>query len=191
MTKPSYGQWTALIVAAAFVPVFARICFAADAKPIVFPPLQIFKDLCADASWALDDVSRLAEQRHFALLSSEDLPMPDGNLAHKNMWQAETAVGPTVIIVIAGENKAHVYRLTCSVTAPSEFTDFIQSWVKQSFGNPTLTLNKPQNATEIHWAQTFDEGKIEVTLNTRAPDDKHAMLSITKQIAMTKGAGQI
>jgi len=179
---------TALAVAAAFAVSLARVCLAADASPMVFPPLQIFKEFCADASWSLDDLSKAAEQRHFALVSSKDVPMPDGNSAHMIMWQAETAVGPTVVTVVAGENKAREYRLTCTVTAPAESADFMQSWLRQSFGNPTLTLNKPQNATEIHWTQAFDGGKIEVTLYTRAPDEKHATLSITKQIAMTKGA---
>jgi hypothetical protein len=179
---------TALAVAAASAVSLARVCLAADASPMVFPPLQIFKEFCADASWSLDDLSKAAEQRHFALVSSKDVPMPDGNSAHMIMWQAQTPVGPTVVTVVAGENKAHDYRLTCTVDAPADSADFMQSWLRQSFGSPTLTLNKPQNATEIHWTQAFDGGKIEVTLYTRAPDEKHATLSITKQIAMTKGA---
>jgi hypothetical protein len=77
--------------------------------------------------------------------------------------------------------------LTCTVTAPADSADFMQSWIRQSFGDPTSTFNKAQNATEIHWAKTFDGGKIEVTLNTRAPDENHVSISITKQIAMTKG----
>jgi len=104
--------------------------------------------------------------------------------------QAETAVGPTVLTIIAGENKANEYRLTCTVTAPADSADFMQSWLTQSLGDPTLTLKKPQNATEFHWTQTFDGGKIDVALNTRVPDEKHATLSIMKQIAMTKGAKQ-
>jgi len=178
---------TALIAAVAFLACFTCVCYAADAKPAVFPPLQIYKDFCAEGSWSLDDLSKLAEQRHFKVVTSEDVPMPDGIPAHMIMWQAETAVGPTVITVIAAENKAHDYRLTCTVTAPVDSADFMQSWIRQSFGDPTSMFNKPQNATEMHWAKTFDGGKIEVTLNTRAPDENHVSISITKQIAMTKG----
>jgi hypothetical protein len=178
----------AFAVAVAFAASLGRVCLAADANPVVFPPLQIFKEFCAEAGWSLDDLSKAAEQRHFALVSSKDVPMPDGNSAHMIMWQAQTPVGPTVVTVVAGENKAHDYRLTCTVDAPADSADFMQSWLRQSFGSPTLTLNKPQNATEIHWAQTSDGGKVEVTLITRAPDEKHATLAITKEIAMTKGA---
>jgi hypothetical protein len=81
----------------------APICSASEPKPIAFPPLQIFKDLCAAAGWSLDDVAQLAEQRHFALISSEDVPTPDGNQAHKIMWQAETEAGSTVITGLSEE----------------------------------------------------------------------------------------
>jgi hypothetical protein len=163
---------------------------AADANPVVFPPLQIFKEFCTDGSWSLDDLLQLGEQRHFALVTSEDVPMPAGIKAHMIILQADTAVGLAVLTIIAGENKANEYRLTCTVTAPADSADFMQSWLRQSLGDPTLTLKKPQNATEIRWAQTFDGGKTEVALNTRVPDEKHATLSIMKQIAMTKGAKQ-
>ena len=56
----------ALIIAVAFVPRLDRVCLAADANPVVFPPLQIFKEVCTDGSWSLDDLLQLAEQRHFA-----------------------------------------------------------------------------------------------------------------------------
>jgi hypothetical protein len=176
---------TATIFAMAFAMSVARIGLASDPTPRVFPPLQIFKEICVDAGWSLNDVVQLAEQRRFARVSQEDVPLPDGNSAHKILWQAETEVGPVVIVVIAGENKAHIYRLTCSVTAPSQYSGLMQAWVSNSAGKPTATLTKPNNATAIHWANTFDEGKIEFTLNTEAPDDKHVMLSIAKQIAMT------
>jgi len=163
---------------------------AADANPVVFPPLQIFKEFCTDGSWSLDDLLQLGEQHHFALVTAEDVPMPTGIKAHMIIMQAETAVGPTVLTIIAGENKANEYRLTCTVTAPADSADFMQKWLTQSLGDPTLTLKNPQNATETRWAQTFDGGKIEVALNTRVPDEKHATLSIMKQIAMMKGAKQ-
>lgn len=178
---------TSFIIAAILVPNLARISLAADAKPIVFPPLQIFKDFCTDGSWSLSDLMQLAQQRHFALVTSEDLPLPDGIKAHMINWRADTEVGPIVLNIIAGENKSHDYRLTCTVTTPANYADFMQSWVKQSLGSPTSTLNKPNNATEIHWAQKFDGGTVEVTLNTLLPnDEKHASLSLTKQMAMTK-----
>lgn len=180
----------ALIIAVALIPSLARVGWAADANPMVFPPLQIFKEFCTNGSWSLDDLSQLAEQKHFALVTSEDVPLPDGIKAHMLMWQAETAVGPTVLTIVAAQNKANLYRLTCTVTAPAEYADFMQSWLRQSFGEPTLTSKNPQNATEIHWAQTFDDGKVEVALKTRVPDEKHATLAISKQIAMTKGANQ-
>jgi hypothetical protein len=180
----------ALIIAVTFVPSLARIRLAADANPAVFPPLQIFKEFCTDGSWSLDDPLQLAEQHHFALVTPEDVPMPDGIKAHMIMLQAETAVGPTVLAIIAGENKANLYRLTCKVSAPADSADFMRSWLRQSLGDPTSTLKKPQNATEIHSAQTFDGGTVEVALNARVPDEKHATLSIMKQIAITKGAKQ-
>ena len=176
---------TATIFEIASAMCVARIGIASDSTPRVFPPLQIFKEICVDAGWSLNDVVQLAEQRHFARVSQEDVPLPDGNSAHKLLWQAETEVGPVVLVVIAGENKAHIYRLTCSVTAPSQYSALMQAWVSNSAGKPTATLAKPNNAIETHWANTFDEGKIEFILNTQAPDDKHVMLSITKQIAMT------
>jgi len=141
---------------------------------MVSPPLEIFKDFCEEAGWSLDDVSQLAAQRHFGLISSEDVPTSDGNPAHKNKWQAETAIGVVGIIVVAGDNKAHGYTQTCSVTAPTGSASMIQSWLSSSFGAPTATRSKPQNATEVHWAQTFKDGKIEVTLVTKTPDQKSA-----------------
>ena len=122
---------TTIIFAAAIALGCVRTAIAADETPRVFPPLQIFKEICVDAKWGLNDVARLAEQRHFAAVSEEDLPLPDGSSAHKIMWQAQTEVGPVLIIVIAGESTAHIYRLTCSVTAPSQYADLIQSWVKR------------------------------------------------------------
>lgn len=186
MKRPAFRA--ALIIAVVFVPSIVRVCLAADANPVIFPPLQIFKEFCTDGSWSLDDLLQLGEQHHFALVTSEDVPMPAGIKAHMIILQAETAVGPTALTIIAGENKANEYRLTCTVTAPADSADFMQSWLTQSLGDPTTTLKKPQNATEIHWAQTFDAGKIEVALSTRVPDEKHATLSIMKQIAMAKGA---
>ena len=186
MKRPAFRA--ALIIAVVFVPSIVRVCLAADASPVIFPPLQIFKEFCTDGSWSLDDLLQLGEQHHFALVTSEDVPMPAGIKAHMIILQAETAVGPTVLTIIAGENKANEYRLTCTVTAPADSADFMQSWLTQSLGDPTTTLKKPQNATEIHWAQTFDAGKIEVALSTRVPDEKHVTLSIMKQIAMAKGA---
>jgi hypothetical protein len=178
----------ALIIAVGLIPSLGRVSLAADANPVVFPPLQIFKEFCTNGSWSLDDLMQLAEQQHFALVTSEDVPLPDGVKAHMIMWQAETAVDPTVLTIIAAQNKANEYRLTCTVTAPGDTADLLQSWLRQSFGDPTHTSKNPKNGTEIHWAQTFDGGKIDVALNTRVPDEKHATLSVMKQIDMTKGA---
>jgi hypothetical protein len=73
---------TAAIFAMAFAMSVARIGLASDPTPRVFPPLQTFKEICVDAGWSLNDVVQLAEQRRFARVSQEDVPLPDVNSAH-------------------------------------------------------------------------------------------------------------
>jgi len=114
------------------------------------------------------------------LISSEDVPTPDGSPAHKNIREAKTVIGPIGIIVIEGISGSHGHTFTCAVTTPSDSTAFIQSWCRSSFGDPTLTVNKPPNATEIHWTHTFEDGKVDVTLLTRGPNENYALLSIMK-----------
>jgi hypothetical protein len=43
-------------------------------------------------------------------------------------------------------------------------------------------LNKPPNATEVHWTHSFDEGKIDVILLTRVPNENNALLTIMKHM---------
>jgi hypothetical protein len=181
-------QRAVLTIAMALAFSCTRVSLAADTKPIVFPPLQIFKEFCTDGSWSLVELAQLAQQRHFALVTSEDVPVPEGYSAHLLIWRTESEVGPVVITVVAGENKVHEYALTCSVTAPAEYTDFIESWLRQSLGNPTQTLTKQPSSTELHWENKIDEGKIDVVLRGGVPDEKHSTLAIRKQIAMQNGA---
>jgi hypothetical protein len=159
-------------------------CLADGTAPRVFPPLQIFKEICVDGSWDLNDVLKLAEKRHFVVVSSEDLPIPNLIAAHKIVWSAASEVGPIAVVVVAGENKAHIYRLTCSVSAPLQYSSIMQSWVTSSAGEPISNMTKPNKAVEIRWAKAFPDMKIDFELDTLAPDDQHLMLSITKQIDM-------
>jgi hypothetical protein len=182
MIKTLYFQRFAIVITSSFAMCYAGTCGATDDTHVIFPPLQIFRDLCTDAGWSIHEVSLLAAQRRFALLSSEDIPMPDGSSAHKNIWEAETLVGRLGIVVIEGASRSHGHTFTCSVTAPLESTTFIQSWCNGSFGNPTVTLNKPPNATEVHWTHSFDEGKIDVILLTRVPNENNALLTIMKHM---------
>ncbi len=180
MIKLSCFHRILLTSAGAYLLGFANVCSAANETHVVFPPLQLFRDFCVDGGWSLDEASQLAEQRHLALISSEDVPIPHRGPAHKKVWQAETAVGRIGIIVIDGTSGSHGHTFTCSVTAPSYSTSFIQSWCKSSFGDPTLTLNKPPNAIEIHWTHPFEDGKVDVILLTRVPSDNSALLTVMK-----------
>jgi hypothetical protein len=75
-----------------------------------------------------------------------------------------------------------LYTESCSVTAPSDAAEFMQSWLKGSFGDPTFTLKKSEDATEIHWADASEGMKAEVILLTRMPDKKFALLSVIKHM---------
>lgn len=187
MIKLSYFRRISLAIASAYLLGFASVCSAASETHVVFPPLQLFKDFCVDGGWSLDEASRLAEQRHLALISSEDVSVPDGGPAHKNIWQAETAVGHIGVIVIDGISGSHGHTFTCSVTAPSYSTAFIQSWCRNSFGEPTLTLNKPPDVSEIHWTHPFEDGKVDVILLTRVPNENSALLTAMKHREESRG----
>jgi hypothetical protein len=176
-----------LLIAGAAALNFAGVCSAADETHVIFPPLQLFKDFCLDAGWSLSDVSQLAAQRHLELMSSEDVPMPDGSPAHKNIWQAETVFGHIGIVVIEGASSTHGHTFTCTVTAPPDSAAFIHSWCSSSFGDSTLTLNKPPKATETHWTHSFDDGKVDVILLTQAPNENYALLSVMKHMDVPKG----
>lgn len=175
MIKPSRRRL--LVSVAASLARFASICSAAD-QPHVYPPLQIFKDFCL-ASWSLEQVAQMATQQHLSVISSENVPTPDLPAA-KRIWEAQTVIGPIGVIGIEGESKIHGHTFTCSVTSPTDSTDFIRSWLKSSFGEPSSTLNLPDNATEFHWMHQFENGKVDVALLTRLPNENHAMLSVTK-----------
>jgi hypothetical protein len=131
-----------------------------------------------------------AEQHHFVLISSEDVPTPDGSSAHKGIWEAKTVVGPIGIIGVEGSRESHGHTVTCSVTAPSDSTDFLQKWLKSSFGDPTSTAKSADNATEIHWSHSFGDGKIDVILLTRVPGQNSALLTVMKHREEPKARSQ-
>ena len=172
--------WIICVVAGAFSLGFGNICSSADETHAIYPPLQIFKEFCLDAEWSLQAVAQLAEQHHYALVSSEDVPTPDGSPAHKGIWEAKTAIGPVGIIGVEGDSKSHGHTMTCTVSTPADSTDFIQAWLKGSFGDPTSTLKKPENATEFHWTHTFEDAKVDVILLTRMPSQNSALLTVMK-----------
>jgi hypothetical protein len=60
------------------------------------------------------------------LISSEDVPTPDGSPAHKNIREAKTVIGPIGIIVIEGisGSHGHTFTCTCTVTTPSDSKAF-------------------------------------------------------------------
>jgi hypothetical protein len=187
LLKPLYFRRTSLVVAGAFGLGLGNICSSADETHAIYPPLQIFKEFCLDAEWSLQAVAQLAEQHHYALISSEDVPTPDGSPAHKGIWEAKTAIGPVGIISVEGDSESHGHTMTCTVSAPSDSTDFIQAWFKASFGDPSSTLNKPPNATEIHWTHTFEDGKVDVILLTGMPSPNSALLTVMKHKDSPKG----
>jgi hypothetical protein len=158
----------------------ARICSAAEETHAIFPPLQIFKELCLDVPWSLQAIADLAKQHNYALMSAEDISMPDGSPMHQVNWEAKTAIGPVGIITAESSSEAHGYTSTCSVSAPTNSTDFIKSWLNGSFGNPTATLNKPQSAAEIHWTNISEDMKIDVILLTQMPGHNAALLTVMK-----------
>jgi hypothetical protein len=178
--KPMYFRRILLTVAAALGLGFGNICSSADETHAIYPSLQIFKEFCLDAEWSLQAVARLAERHSYALISSEDVPTPDGSPTHKAIWEAKTAIGPVGIISVEGISESHGHTMTCTVTTPSGATDFIQGWLKSSFGDPTTTLNKPPNATEFHWTHSFEDGKVDVILLTRTPNENSALLTVMK-----------
>jgi hypothetical protein len=187
MIKTSHIRRFLLMMAGAYALSFASVCPAADETHKIFPPLQLFKDFCLDAGWSLSDVSQLAAQRHLALMSSDDVPIPDGSPAHKNIWQAETVVGHIGVVVIEGTSAAHGHTFTCTVTAPPDSAAFIHTWCSSSFGDPTLTLNKPPKAIETHWTHSFEDGKVDVILLTQAPNENYALLTVMKHRDEPKG----
>jgi hypothetical protein len=128
------------------------------------------KRLCASRGCSTPD----------AVADSATVPTPDGSPAHKIIWQAGTAAGPIGVIVVAGENKSHDYTEACTVTAPADSADFMQSWLRSSLGQPTSTLKKPDGASEIHWQQTSQEMRFDVSLLTQMPDKKSAAVSVMK-----------
>jgi hypothetical protein len=157
-----------------------EICSAAEETHAIYPPLQIFKELCLDVPWSLQAIADLAKQHDYALISAEDIPMPDGSPSHLINWEAKTAIGPVGITTVEGYSETHGYTSTCSVSAPTDSTDFIQSWLNSSFGNPTSTLNKSSNASEIHWTNVSEDMKIDVILLTRMPGHNSALLTVMK-----------
>jgi hypothetical protein len=163
------------------------ICSSADETHAIYPPLQIFKELCLDAGWSLEAVAQLAERHHYALISSVDVPTPDGDGAHRNIWQAEASVGPIGIIGIEGTSESHGHTVTCSVTAPSDSANFVQAWLEGSFGDPTSTTNTQQNGTEIHWTHTYEDGKVEVTLLKQVPGQNSSLMTVMKHKDPPKG----
>jgi hypothetical protein len=114
------------------------------------------------------------------MVSSEDVPTPDKSPAHKVVWEAQTVAGPIGIIGVEGISKLHGHTVTCSVTVPLDSTDFVRSWMKGSFGDPTSTSKKSEVATEFHWIHTFEDGKIDVSLLTPLLVQNYAVLSVTK-----------
>lgn len=131
-----------------------------------------------------------AEQHNFALVSSEDVPTPDGSPGHKGIWEAKTVIGPIGIIGVEGTSESHGHTVTCSVTAPLDSTDFVRSWLNSSFGDPTSTLKKPENATEFHWTHSFEDGRIDVIFLTRLPGQNSALLSVMKHEQAPKGGSR-
>jgi hypothetical protein len=156
------------------------ICFATEETRAIFPPLQIFKELCLDVPWSLQAISDLAKQHGYALISAEDIPMPDGSPSHLVNWEAKTAIGPVAITTVEGYSEAHGYTSTCSVSAPTDSANFVQNWLNGSFGNPTSTVNKSSSAAEIHWTNTSADMKIDVILLTRMPDHDAALITVMK-----------
>jgi hypothetical protein len=165
-----------LAICAAPIP----ICSAAEETHAIFPPLQIFKELCLDVPWGLQAIADLAKQHDYALISAEDIPLPDGSPAHLVNWEAKSVIGPVAITTVEGYSETHGYTSTCSVSAPTNSTDFIQTWLNGSFGNPTSTLKKSSSAAEIHWTNISEDMKIDVILLTRMPDHDSALLTVMK-----------
>lgn len=176
-----------LMTAAVFLGSLARICSAADETHAIFPPLQIFKEFCLDAGWSLGAIAHLAEQHNFALVSSDDVPTPDGSSAHKGIWEAKTVIGPIGIISVEGISESNGHTVTCSVTAPLDSTDFMRSWLNSSLGDPTSTLKKSESATEFHWTHAFEDGKVDVILLTQMPGQNSALLTVMKHRDSPKG----
>jgi hypothetical protein len=188
--KPTHGHRTSVALAGALVLSLSCICSSADETHAIYPPLQIFKEFCLDAGWSLETLARLAEQHHYALISSKDVTTPDGSVAHQSIWQAEASIGPIGIIGIEGISESRGHTVTCTVTAPSDSTDFMQAWLTGSFGDPTSTLNTPQSATEIHWTHTFEDGKVDVSLLMRVPGQNTALLTVMKHKDASKSSLQ-
>ena len=180
MKTVTWSVLASFTMAVAISASLSSICSAAEETNAIFPPLQIFKELCLDVPWSLQAIADLAKQHNYALISAEDIPMPDGNPMHQVNWEAKTAIGPVGIITAEGYSESHGDTSTCSVSAPMDSTDFIQGWLKGSFGNPTSTLSKPPNATEIHWTNISEDMKIDVILLTRMPSQNSALLTVMK-----------
>jgi hypothetical protein len=63
----------AFVVAVAFAVSLARVCLAADANPVVFPPLQIFKELIE-----VTLITRAPDEKHAALAVTKEIAMTKG-----------------------------------------------------------------------------------------------------------------
>jgi hypothetical protein len=185
VTRSQLVSWA--VALAIFTTAFP-ICSAAEETRAIFPPLQIFKELCLDVPWSLQAIADLAKQHGYALISAEDIPMPDGTPSHLVNWEAKTAIGPVGITTIEGYSEAHGYTSTCSVSAPTYSTGFIQTWLNGSFGNPTSTLNKSSEAAEIHWTNISEDMKIDVILLTRMPGHNSALLTVMKHKDLPKSS---
>lgn len=177
------GTRRQLALASVVIAAFANLAPSrsiAEEPHQIFPPLQIFKELCLDTPWSLQAIADLAKQHDYALISAEDVPMPDGSSSHLVNWEAKTAIGPVAITTLEGYSKAQGYTSTCSVSAPTNSTDFIQAWLKGSFGNPTSAQEKSPKATEIHWTNRSEDMRIDLILLTRMADHDSALITVMK-----------
>jgi hypothetical protein len=180
MSKPLARVRIPLLITVAFLGGPACVCSAADETHVIYPPLGIFKEFCFDAEWSLAAIAHLAEQNSFKLVSSEDVPTPDGGQARKSVWEANTSIGPIGIIGVEGSSKFHGHTITCSVTTPSDSAAFVRSWLTSSFGDPTSTLKKQDGAMEYHWMHSLEDAKIDIFLLTSIAGQNSALLSIVK-----------
>ncbi len=102
MIKSLYSPHVSLVAAIIFAMGFVTIGATEEPPHIIFPPLQLYTEVCIKAGYSLTELSRLAELHHAVLSSSEGVPMPDGSRSQKLVWQVQTAIGPIGIIGIAG-----------------------------------------------------------------------------------------
>lgn len=175
-----------LVVAISFAVWSAADGATAEQPHNIFPPLQLFTEVCIKAGYSLQELSRLADLHHALLESSEGMPMPDGSRSQKLVWQAQTEVGPIGIIGIAGVTAANAQTFTCSVTAPPSSVGFIQAWCERSFGEPASILDRRQHVAEIRWTRNIGDEKEEVILLTQTPDNTSSLLSLVRHGVIRK-----